>query len=375
MCVWISMSAAGRPLTILKLIAPQRYSGAERIAVYLAEGLKKRGHRVVFACRNQPEFVAELQRRDLECLSCRISGKLNLGSFRRVLEITRRVRPDIIHTHLSTGAMWGSVVGRLLGVPVLAHVHALNSKWFFLLADRMAACSEGVKRHLVSQGIAPERVEVVYNGIELSAFEHLRPVEEVRQELGLSPDHHTVGVTAHLSPKKGQRHIIEATALLAQRRPDLRCVLIGEGAQRAELEALARSLGIADRVLFLGYRSDAADLMQALDIVVLPSVAKEGLGLALVEGGALGKPVIGSDMPGIDEVIVNGENGLLVPPGDPAALADAIESLLADPDLCRRMGEAGRLRAHQMFTLDRMVEDTEKLYYSMLVGCRPAPGG
>ena len=355
-----------QPLIVLQIISPQRYSGAERIAVYLAEGLQARGHKVVFASRNQPDFLAELKRRNLNCLSTRISGKLNPMTFCRALDVVRRVKPDIIHTHLSTGGMWGSLAGRVLNIPVLAHVHALNSKWFFLPATRMAACSEGVKRHLIAQGVAPDQIAVIYNGIEAPSFNNLRSTEQVRQTLGLSPTAKAVGVTAHLSPKKGQRHLIEAMAILHASQPDLHCFLIGEGRQRSELEEVTRQLGLTDRVHFLGYRPDAVELMQALDIVILPSVSKEGLGLALVEGGALGKPVIGSDIPGIDEVIVQGVTGLLTPSADAQALADAISTLLADPDLCHRMGEAGRQRAQEMFTLERMIDNTEALYYSML---------
>lgn len=348
------------------MIAPHRYSGAERIATYLAEGLQRRGHTVAFACKYEPVFLQELKRRNIPCLCTRISGKVNPASLWRTIALARRFRPDIIHTHLSTGAWWGSFAGRILGIPVLAHVHALNTKTCFLFANRVAACSEGVKRHLVAQGMAADRIHVVYNGIDLQALENLRPLPEVRRDLGLSDGEPVVGVTAHLSPKKGQRYLIEALALLRSSRPNLRCYLVGEGGQREELEALAEGLGVADQVRFLGYREDAVDLMQAMDVVVLPSVAKEGLGVCLVEASALGKPVVGSDIPGIDEVIADGDNGLLVPPGDATELAAAIDRLLQDRQLREVMGRRGRRRVEALFTLERMVDETERLYYDLL---------
>jgi glycosyltransferase involved in cell wall biosynthesis len=355
-----------RRLRILTMIAPHRYSGAERIATYLAEGLQARGHTVAFACKYEPVFLAELERRNIPCLSTRISGKVNPASLWRAIAIAHRFRPDIIHTHLSTGAWWGSFAGRILGIPVLAHVHALNTKTCFVFSDRVAACSEGVKRHLVAQGIPADRIRVVYNGIDLRALDNLRPLPEVRRDLGLTDGEPVVGVTAHLSPKKGQRYLIEALAMLHSSRPNLRCYLVGEGGQREELQALAEGLGVADQVRFMGYRDDAVDLMQAMDVVILPSVAKEGLGVCLVEANALAKPVVGSDIPGIDEVIVDGRNGLLVPPGDATELAAAIDRLLCDSQLRAQMGHSGRRRVEDLFTLDRMVDETERLYFDIL---------
>jgi glycosyltransferase involved in cell wall biosynthesis len=360
------MPQSKRPLTILQIIAPHRYSGAERIATYLSAELRERGHRVVFACKYQEEFLEELAKRDLECLSTSVSGKVNPAALLRLMALCRRVRPDVIHTHLSTGAWWGSFAGRLLGIPVLAHVHALNTKTCFVYADRIAACSQGVKDHLVAQGVPGDRIHVIYNGIALPQVGSLRPLPEVRHDLGLTNGEPVVGVAAHLSPKKGQRYLIEATALLRSRRPNLRCYLVGEGDQREELEALAAEKGVAEQVRFMGYRPDAVDLMQAMDIIVLPSVAKEGLGVCLVEAGALGKPVVGSAIPGIDEVIAQGENGLLVPPGDPLALAGALDRLVGDAHLRQEMGRAGQERVARMFTLDRMADETEALYYEMV---------
>jgi glycosyltransferase involved in cell wall biosynthesis len=230
----------------------------------------------------------------------------------------------------------------------------------------LAACSQGVKAHLISQGLAPDRIQVIYNGIDMSRLERLRPLADVRRDMSITDGQPVVGVAAHLTPKKGQRYFVEAAALLSEKRPDLLCYLLGEGELQQELADLARNLGIGDRVHLMGYRPDAVDLMQAMDIVLLPSVAKEGLGLCLVEASALGKPVIGSDAPGINEVIEPGRTGLLVPPGDARALADAMDHLLADRDLCRRMGQAGRERVAAMFNLERMVCETEQLYYRII---------
>jgi glycosyltransferase involved in cell wall biosynthesis len=283
-----------------------------------------------------------------------------------LLCVARDFGADVIHTHLSSGAWLGSLCGRMLNTPVLAHVHALNTKTCFVYADMLAACSRGVREHITAQGIPQDRTRVVYNGIDLAALERLRPLAEVRRDMAISDGRPVVGVAAHLTPKKGQKYLVQAVALLGDRRPDLLCYLLGEGEKLSELSQLAADLGIADRIRFMGYRPDAVDLMQAMDIVILPSVSKEGLGLCLVEASALGKAVIGSDAPGINEVIDSGRTGLLVPPGRADALAEAIDSLLADAALRERMGQAGRKRVADIFTLDKMVAQTEALYYELI---------
>jgi len=360
------MSRHKATLSILQVIAPHRYSGAERIAIHLADELRRRGHRVAFACNDHEGFRQQLAHHDIDCLSTAISGKLNPLRLYRLVQVGRRFGADVIHTHLSSAAWLGSLAGRLLHVPVLAHVHALNTKTCFVRADMLAACSEGVRRHLLAQGLPEDQVRVIYNGIDLARLAGLRPLRDVRADMGIRDGQPVIGVAAHLTPKKGQRHLIEATALLRDKQPRLLCYLLGEGEQRAKLESLAAHLGIRQSVRFMGYRPDAVDLMQAMDIVVLPSVRKEGLGLCLVEASALGKAVIGSDAPGIDEVIRNERTGLLVPPGNAEALASAVDRLIGDRGLRERMGAAGKQRVRELFTLEHMADKAEQFYYEMI---------
>ena len=363
----MEMAADGRPpLTVLTVITPARYSGAERMAVYLADGLQQRGHRVVFACKRNPLLLAALAERDLEGRVLPIAGKANLLAPFVLATEAYRVGADVIHTHLSTAGLWGSVAGQIAGIPTLAHVHALNAQTCFMLADLVATCSRGVADFLVEQGMPASKIRVVYNGVHPEQFEGLPGRAAMREALDLWPDAPVIGAVAHLSPKKGQRHLVEATAILRERRPDLVCLLVGEGPDSEALAARARELGIEDAVRLLGYRDDAPAVMQAMDVVVLPSVAKEGLGVALIEAAFLGRPVVGSDAPGIREVIVDGETGLLAPVADSEGLARAIGAILADPAMAERMGESGRSRAREMFTIERMAQTAEAIYRELL---------
>lgn len=336
------------------------------MVVYLSEGLQARGHRVVVACKHNAQLLTELQARGIEAQALPISGKLNLAAPFRLAHFAKTVGADLIHTHLSTAALWGSFAGKLAGLPVLAEVHALNSKRCFVYADHVVTCSEGVRQHLIAQGMEAGQIDVLYNGLPGRLFEGLKPPESVRAELNLSPTSPVIGVVAHLSAKKGQRHVIEALPRLLKRFPTLVLLLLGEGQMLEELQQLAERLEVAEAVRFLGFRTNAVELMQAMDVVILPSVAKEGLGVALIEAGFLSKAVVGSDCPGIDEVIAPGETGLLTPPGDSDALAQAIEQLLADDGLRHRFGEAGRVRAREMFSLETMAARAEGVYLRLL---------
>lgn len=356
----------GRPLTILTVITPARYSGAERMAVYLADGLQQRGHRVVVATKPNDRLLEALRERGIEGRALPISGKLNLATPFILAGEAVRIGADLIHTHLSTAAWLGSWAGRIVGIPTLASVHALNTKSCFGLADMLAACSEGVRAHMIAQGVSPSTIRVLYNGVYPEQFDALPDRATMRAELGLSAHAPVIGEVAHLSARKGQRYLLEATAILRARWPDLICLLVGEGVEREVLTRRVAQLGLEDAVRFTGYRHDAPAVMQAMDVVVLPSVAIEGLGVVLIEAAFLGKPVVGSDAPGIREAMLDGVTGLLAPPGDAEGLAAAIDTLLADPELARRMGQAGRERARSMFTVERMAARAEALYRELL---------
>lgn len=353
---------AGQRLSVLQVITPARYSGAERMLTYLSTGLQDRGHRMVVACKPQETLEAELGRQGVKVHPMAIASKLNFLAPLRLARLAQQIGAQVIHTHLSTASLWGTMAARALGIPSIAHVHALNTKYCYLLADAIVTPSEGVRQHLLAQGVRPGRVHVVYNGIPADRFANLKTPEDIGREWHLSPQHLIIAVAAHLSKKKGHRYLLEAVASLKDRYPQLVCLIIGEGPLRVYLEQLARKLHITENVRFLGYRDDAVAIMQICDVIVLPSVAKEGLGLCLIEAAFLAKPTVASQAPGIDEAIADGQTGLLVPPANSEALAQALARLLSSPELRAKLGEAGKARAARLFTVQAHIEATERLY-------------
>jgi len=348
------------------VISQRHLSGAERVCLMLSEALQRRGHRVVLVCKDDASMLGEAAQRGIETRTPGVSGKFNPLVALGILRIAREVGADVIHTHLSTASQWGSVAGRLGGIPVVAHVHAMNSRWFFLLANAMVACSEGVRQHIIGQGVPGKRIRTIYNGIESKRLLVAQDSSTTRASLGIASDTPAIACIAHLADKKGQADLVRAVALLKGRWPELVCFLVGTGENRDSLGRLAEELGVADLAVLLGYRTDAVAIMNAMDIIILPSLGKEGLPLVLLEAALLGRPAVCSNIPGNNEVVIDGQTGLLFPPGDPAALAERIDRLLSDRAACSRMARSAQERAEQEFTIEAMTERVEELYRQLL---------
>lgn len=354
------------PLRIVQLIAPSKIAGAERSTVSLCRGLSARGHHVSLLVKYSHALLDTARAEGIDALSMRFAGKLNLFAVGRLARWFRRNNVDVVATQLSTASLWGTLAARILGVPSVATVRALNSKTCYVFADRIIAVSHAVKAHLIEQGIEAAKIRVVYNGVDLEEFAPCANRQAAKRALGLPAEATVVGVVAHLSAKKGHQWFLESVAPLCQTHPQLRIVLLGEGEQRANLEAQVRALNLQERVVFAGFQSDVVPWVSAMDIVVLPSLAKEGFGRVLIEAGAMSLPVIGSDIGGIGEVIVPDETGLVVAPGDVAALRGALSSLISNRELREKMGAAGHARALGEFSQERMVAQTERVYRELL---------
>jgi glycosyltransferase involved in cell wall biosynthesis len=304
--------------------------------------------------------------------------------------VLRRERVSILHAH---GAKAG-LVGRLAAVsartPVVfftVHNSVFYAEWpaykkgFLALAEkalarytcRIITVSEALRQELIArEGLKPEHVVTVYNGINPEEFQVAEPREALRRRLGLPVEAPLVGTVTRLVPQKGLCYLIEAAALFPpEERPVF--VVVGDGPLRAELRELADKSGVSSRFVLAGVRRDVPLILGALDLLVLPSVT-EGLGLILLEAMAASLPVVATAVGGVPEVVLDGETGVLVPPGDPAALARAIADLLRVPERARRLGAAGRERVARLFTVERMVGQISALYQEALAGAGFRPG-
>jgi glycosyltransferase involved in cell wall biosynthesis len=286
-----------------------------------------------------------------------------------------RRRPQVFHAQQTwqRSGKYALVAARLARVPVTVATVQLyvelgsqprDSRQRRLLGwsvDRFIAPSEHVRMRLERDlGLPSRKIEVVHNAIDTAAAR--RPADPaLRMELNGGAHGPLVLVPARLDPQKGHRYLLQAAVEV----PDVTFLLAGDGSERPVLLALAKSLGLGDRVVFLGYRADIPTLLAACDLVVLPSLY-EGLPLSLLEAMAAGKPVIASRIGGVDELVADGENGLLVPPGDPHALAGAIRGLLDDSERAGRLAAAGQALVDREFSSAAMGARISGIYEGIL---------
>lgn len=350
-------------LRILQYITPSQIGGAEVHVTSLAAKLRERGHQVEVICPRGRPLAGELAARGLPRRCPVTFGKLDPIMLGRLVWWLRRERVEVIHTHLSTASLLGSMAARLAGVPALATVHGLNTRTCYNWAHAIIAVSNAVKQHLVAQGLPADRITVIHNGIDLRAFARPDASEQVRQSWGIPADAPVLVTVGRLAPAKGHADLLHAFALLLRdpRWRPVRLLVVGAGPLGHSLRDLAVRLGVAEQVVFTGFQREVLPFLQAAAIFVLPSV-QEGLSLAALEAMALAKPVVACRVGGTPEVVVDGQTGLLVAPGQPAELARALACLLSDPPRARAMGLAGQQRVREAFDLDQMVSRIEEVY-------------
>jgi glycosyltransferase involved in cell wall biosynthesis len=234
------------------------------------------------------------------------------------------------------------------------------SRWKYRQVSCFIAASEAIRRMLVTDGVPEVRTVTVHEGIDV---DHVAAAARVDLHGAFWLPHGApiVGNVAALVPHKGQKHLIDAAALVVRRVPDARFVIAGEGELRPSLERQIKEHHLEKHVLLAGFRPDVLSLHKAFDVFAMSSVS-EGLGTSLLDAMACGRPIVATTAGGIPEVVVDGQTGLLVPPRDHQAMADAIVRLLSDPELRKRMGAAGAARARTKFSADRMVRETLRLY-------------
>ena len=304
-------------------------------------------------------------------LGLRRRGPWDLWAWSPLVALLRSGRVQIVHGHMFGSNVWAVVLGRLARVPVVVtHEHS----WAFTggrvrgLVDRrliaagsdvVIACSQEDRRRMIErQGMSVEAVRFVPNGIDGCTA---TPGRDVRAELGIASHAPVVGSVGALRVEKRFDVLLRAAAELAPRCPGLRVVILGEGADRPRLQALAAELGLGRILLMLGARDDVPDVLHALDVAVVSSDF-EGSPLSVMEYMEAGLPVVATAVGGLPKMIVDGQHGVLVPRRDPVALADAIDALLADPGRRRELGAAGRERRRAEFDLGVMVARIEQLY-------------
>ncbi|MCL4500890.1 MAG: glycosyltransferase [Deltaproteobacteria bacterium] len=371
------MAMPADKINVLFIIKPERAAGAEMVLLEAAARLNRESFNVFTGLLTPDrEHLVPPHLTAINFNLPGLNGWVWLRFFLHLCWVLYRQKIQIVHTNSYVPGNYARLAAAILRVPaIMDHWHGfthftrkrrLICRWLGRITDLSLAVSKGVKDYLIEQCLLnPAKVRVVHNGVDLARLQQHRPRLEVRKELGLSEDTKVVGLVARLDHwGKGHREFFEALAALKDRFP-LEALIIGGGRREAEMQQLAAGKGLAGRVHFLGQRQDIPGLLAALDIFVLPSHS-EGVSLALLEAMAAGLPVIVSRVGGLPEVVTDGENGLLIPPKTPEALAQALERLLVDPAFSKNLGEKARRQVETNYSLDRLGREINEIYLELI---------
>ncbi len=391
------MTAPSEPIKILRVIARLNMGGPALHVAYLTEGLKKRGYDTTLVAgslargEDSMAFVADARGVEIvriDELGREISPLRDLMATIRLARLIRKERPQILHTHTAKAGTVGRVAALLAGSrrpPIVVHTfhgHVLRGyfgpirslffrwleRWLAAGTTALVAVSPQVRDDLVALGVAPrERFVVIRLGIELD--ERVAPErngrDESRRYLGIPADRFAVGWIGRMTAVKRTDDVLVAFKRLRDSGVDAMLCMVGDGPDRDQLERRAHELGVVRDTLFLGYQENVAPFYAAFDALVLPS-SNEGTPVTVIEALAAERPVVATRVGGVPDVVRDGKDGFLVEAGATDDLADRLARLARDPALRARMGKQGRERVLPRYAVDRLVDDVDELYRSLL---------
>ena len=375
-----------KPVRVLQVVRPAA-GGMKGHVLQLSAGLRTHGFECEIACPGDSELVHDALEANLTVHPVPIVGPLNPLrdplAIVSLAEVIRERRPALVHAHGSKAGLIARMAVLLAGrVPTIVTVHnqvlygsiSPLMRWVYVTMERRLArrtariitVSEALRREMVDVfGLDPALVTTVYNGLDLGPFLAGSDRAKARERYGIPAGALAIGLAARFAPQKALDVLVEAAVPVLERHPDARLVLAGSGPLLEFVRTRARASSVRDRILFPGLETDMPGLLSALDIYASAAIA-EGLGLGTIEAMAAGLPVVSTTAGGTPEVVEDAVTGLLVPPGKAAQLTEALLRLAKDPALRRRMGEAGRARALERFTEERMLEGTAEVYREVL---------
>lgn len=356
--------------TLLHTESSKGWGGQENRTLREAVGLRGYGVKTIFLCQPDSELAKRAAAAGFEIRECIMEKSYDLSAIFKILRVIKKEGVDIVNTHSGRDSLLAGIAGRLssrsLKIVRTRHLEMpITSRFTYsFLPHKVVTVSEHVRRYLISCGVCSENIVSVPTGIDLSAFNPDEVEETLRGELGLGAATPLVGTVAILRRRKGHHILLNAVRSVIEKIPEARFVFAGDGPQKQNLEETIKELGLEEKVIMLGMRKDIPKVLKALDVFVLPTL-QEALGTSFIEAMAMEKPVIGSNIGGVGEVIKEGVNGYLVPPEDPEALAKALIKALGDKQKAVSMGLEGRRIAEQEFSTEKMCERMYGLYSSL----------
>ena len=367
-------------MNVLQLISSRGHYGAENMVLHLCVSLRSLGCQVtagIFENSLAPhlEVAERIRSRGIPVELIRCRGRFDWGALRTIRNCLDARKIDVLHTHGYKSNCYGYAANSA-DRPLIATCHnwpgtTTPLRLYYRLDrlllrrfDKVVAVSQKVSDSLRRARIAPEKISIIRNGVDVSSFPS--GSEAYKADSG-GGGKMRIGVVGRLVPEKGLRYFLLAAREIVETHPNTEVVVAGDGPQRPELESLVRDLGIAKQVIFLGVVDDMPRIYSSLDMVVMPSL-DEGLPLVLLEALAAGKPVVATKVGGIPGLIIEGRTGLLVEPKDARALRDAVLRLMSDEALRKRISEDGKKMVRQEYSAHIMARNYLNAYCELLRG-------
>jgi glycosyltransferase involved in cell wall biosynthesis len=370
------------PIILLYLITSTNVGGTEKALLELIRHIDRKEFKVYVCSVKKPgTFAKALADKADGFFSLKLSeggGVAAIGNFipavLRLIKLIRAVSPSILHCFLFRANILGRIAGRIARVPIIiSSVRVIEAPRAKHLIDRLTApltthylaVSQAARNHTIQHAkISPAKIVTIYNGIKCNGEYAEKPIW--RSMLSLSPRDVLLGLVGRFHKQKGHIVLLKALPFILAQAPHTHVLFCGEGREEARLKVMVQDLGLTGHVHFVGLIENAYQMLSQIDIVVVPSLW-EGMPNVVLEAMAAGRPVVASNVAGMDEVVVDGKTGLLCNPGDPHALADALLKLIKDSSLMKHMGRSGYELVRQRFQISTMVGQTIQ-YYRKLLG-------
>jgi glycosyltransferase involved in cell wall biosynthesis len=354
----------------LHIDTARTWRGGQNQVLLTVLGLRARGHRTVLVAHPDGE-LARRASEGHDLIRLAPAHEMDFAAAFRLARVLRELEPDLIHAHDPHAVSMASMALSTLSDrrrPVLIIARRVDfhlkrnafSRWKYKQVNAAICSSNAIRAMVVEDGIDDASAFTVHEGVQVDRIS-AHPATDVHKELWLTPGAPVVGNIAALVPHKGQRYLIDAAPTVVRAMPDTQVLIFGEGELRPALLRQIKHLGLEHHVRLVGFRPDILSLLKGLDLFVMSSIT-EGLGTSILDAMAASKAVVATTTGGIPEVVEDGVTGVLVPPHNAPALAEAILRLLKDAPLRHRMGEAGLARVRAQFNVDRMVDETLAVY-------------
>jgi len=369
-----------KKIKVLRMISNLGVGGVQKRMVSLLPKLNKERYDIIVCSFKPGELQHCLEQSGIPVKIIPRRFKFDPVCIYRLCSIMKKENIDIVHTHCHKPNTTGRIAAKLAGVPVIiANEHNVDSwksnwqlildRWLAAYSDKIIAVSEAVKSFYVKNAnISTDKFEVIYNGVDLDFWQNNVPAKEIifkkKTELGLLQDDKVIVAIGRLHPQKGHEHLLRAAKKIIPKMQNLKFLIIGDGPMRLSLESLSERLGIKENIVFTGNREDIKDMLYLSDLSVISSI-REGFSNVVLESMACGKPLVATDVGGNNEIIIDGENGFIVPSKDEDALADKMLILAGNEELTKKMGLTAK-QTVEKFSLMKMIHETENLYSRLI---------